>query len=97
MIPFEGTINLSTKFDLMPLFWCHFRLNPMIAIRFRPDLISIQGPAGDVVTKNGGKCIAITTIPLSSMWKYNYDCNREEVTVWLPCHIVNLKGLRPFL
>ena len=49
MIPFKGTIDLSTKFDLMPSFRCHFRLNPMIAIRFRPDSISIQGPAGDVV------------------------------------------------
>ena len=64
MIPFKGTIDVSTKFDLMPLFRCHFRLNPMIAIRFRPDLISIQGPAGDVVTKGGVKCIVITTLPL---------------------------------
>ena len=52
MIPFKGTIDLPTKFDLMPLFRCHFRLNPMIAIRFRPDSISIQGPAGDVVGLN---------------------------------------------
>ena len=92
MIPFKETIDLPTKFDLMPSFRCHFRLNPMIAIRFRPDSISIQGPAGDVNAKNGVKCIATTTIPLSSMRKYNYDCNREEVTVWLPYHIVNLKG-----
>ena len=68
----------------------------MIAIRFKPDSISIQGPAEDVVTKNGVKCIATTTIPLSSMRKYNYDCNREEVTVWLPYHIVNLKGFKAF-
>ena len=97
MIPFKGTIDLSTKFDLMPLFRCHFRLNPMIAIRFRPDSISIQSPAGDVVTKNGVKCIATTTIPLSSVQKYNYDCNREEVTVWLSYHIVNLKGFKAFI
>ena len=97
MIPFEGTIDLSTKFDLMPLFRCHFRLNPMIAIRFRPDSISIQGPAGDVVTKRGVKCIAATTLPLSSMQKYNYKCNREEVTVWLPYHIINLKGFKAFI
>ena len=96
MIPFKGTIDLSTKFDLMPLFRRHFRLNPMIAIGFRPDSISIQGPADDVVTKNGVKCIATTTIPLSSMQKYNYDCNRKEVTVWLPYHIVNLKGFKAF-
>ena len=96
MKPFKGTIDLSTKFDLMPLFRCHFRLNPMIAIRFRPDSICIQGTAGDVVTKNGVKCIATTTIPLSSMRKYNYDCNREEVTIWLPYHIVNLKGFKAF-
>ena len=89
MIPFKGTIDLSTKFDLMPLFRCHFRLNPMIAIRFRPDSISIQGPAGELNVKNGVKCITTTTIPLSSMRKHNYDCNREEVTVWLPYHIVN--------
>ena len=69
----------------------------MIAIRFRPDSISIQGPTGDVVTKNGVKCIATTTIPISSMRKYNYDCNREEVTVWLPNHIVNLNGFKAFL
>ena len=37
-----------------------------------------------------------TTIPLSSMRKYNYDCNREEVTIWLPYHIVNLKGFKAF-
>ena len=92
MLPFKGTIDLLTKFDLMPLFRCHFRLNPMIAIRFRPDSISIQGPAGDVVTKSGVKSIATTTLPLSSMQKYNYECNREEVTVWLPYHIINLKG-----
>ena len=97
IIPFKGAIDLSTKFDLMPLFRCHFRLNPMIAIRFRPDSISIQGPAGDVVTKNGVKCIATTTIPLSSMQKYNYDCNREDVTVGLPYHIVNLKGFKAFV
>ena len=96
MIPFNGTIDLSTKFDLMPLFRCHFRLNPMIAIRFGPDSISIQGPAGEVNAKNGVKCIATTTLPLSSMRKYNYDCNREEVTVWLPYHIVNLKGFKAF-
>ena len=92
MLPFKGTIDLLTKFDLMPLFRCHFRLNPMIAIRFRPDSISIQGPAGDVVTKSGVKCIATTILQLSSMQKYNYECNREEVTVWLPYHIINLKG-----
>ena len=41
----------------------------MIAIRFRPDSISIQGPAGDVFTKSGVKRIATMTLPLSSMWK----------------------------
>ena len=97
MIPFKGTIDLSTKFDLMPLFRCHFRLNPMIAIRFRPDSISIQGPAGDVVTKSGVKCIATTMLPLSSMQKYNYECNREEVTIWLSYHIINLKGFKAFV
>ena len=97
MIPFKGTIDLSTKFDLMPLFRCHFRLNPMIAIKFRPDSISIQGPASDVVTKSGVKCIATTTLQLSSMQKYNYECNREEVTVWLPYHIINLKGFKAFV
>ena len=97
MIPFKGTINLSTKFDLMPLIRCHFRLNRMIAIRFRPDLNSIQGPADDVVTKSEVKCIATTTLPLSSMQKYNYEFNREEVTVWLPYHIVNLKGFKAFI
>ena len=60
------------------------------------DSISIQGPAGEVNAKNGVKCITTTTIPLSSMLKYNYDCNREEVTVWLPYHIVNLKGFKAF-
>ena len=45
----------------------------MTAIRFRPDSISIQGPAGDVVTKSAVKCIATTTLPLSSMQKYNYE------------------------
>ena len=69
----------------------------MIAIRLRPDSISIQGPAGDVVTKNGVKCIATTTIPLSSMQTYNYECNREEVTIWLPYHIINLKGFKAFI
>ena len=88
---------MSTKFDLMPLFRCHFRLNLMIAIRFRPDSISIQGPAGDVVTKSGVKCIATTMLPLSSMQKYNYECNEEEVTIWLPYHIVNLKGFKAFI
>ena len=97
MLPFKGNIDLSTKFDLMPLFRYHFRLNPMIAIRFRPDLISIQGPAGDVVTKSGVKCMVTTMLPLSSMRKYNYDCNREEVTVWLPYHIANLKGFKAFV
>ena len=67
MIPFKATIDLSTKFDLMPLFRCHSRLNPMIAIRFRPDSIGIKGPAGDVVTKSGVKCIATTMLSLSSM------------------------------
>ena len=98
MIPFKGTLDLSTKFDLMLLFRCHFMLNPMIAIRFRPDSISIQGPAGAVNAKNGVKYIATTIIPLSSMRTYNYDCNREEVTVWLPAyHIVNLKGFKVFV
>ena len=69
----------------------------MIAIRFRPDSISIQGPASNVVTKSGVKCIATTTLPLSSMQKYNYACNREEVTVWLPYHIINLKGFKAFV
>ena len=68
----------------------------MIAIRFRLDSISIQGPAGDVVTKSGVKCIATTTLQLSSMQKYNYECNREEVIVWLPYHIINLKGFKAF-
>ena len=58
-MPFKGAIYLSTKFDLMPLLRCHFRLNPMIAIRFRPDSISIQGPAGDVVTKNSDYYVTI--------------------------------------
>ena len=97
MLPFKGTIDLLTKFDLMPLFRCHFRLNPMIAIRFRPDSISIQGPAGDVVTKSRVKCIATTVSPLSSMQKYNYECNREAVTVWLPYHIIYLKGFKAFI
>ena len=35
----------------------------MTAIRFRPDSISIQGPAGDVVTESGVECIATTTLP----------------------------------
>ena len=97
MIPFKGNIDLSTKFDLMPLFRCHFRLNPMIAIRFRPDSISIQGPADDVVTKSGVKGIATTKLQLSSLQKYNYECNREEVTVWLPYHIINFKGFKAFI
>ena len=63
----------------------------MIAIRFRPDSISIQGPAGDVVTKSGVKCIA------SSMQKYNYERNKEEVNIWLPYHIINLKGFKAFV
>ena len=88
---------MSTKFNLMPLFRCHFKLNPMIAIGFRPDSISIQGPAGDVVTKSGVKCIVTTTLPLSSIQKYNYECNREEVTIWLPYHIINLKGFKAFV
>ena len=69
----------------------------MIAIRFRPDPISIQGPAGHVVTKSGIKCIVTTTLQLSSMQKYNYECNREEVTVWLPYHIINSKGFKAFI
>ena len=69
----------------------------MIAIRFRPDLISTQRPAGDVVTKSGFKCIATITLPLSSMQKYNYECNREEVTIWLPYYIINLKGFKAFV
>ena len=97
MLPFKGTIDLLTKFDLIPLFRCHFRLNPLIAIRFRPDSISIQGPAGDVVTKSGVKCIATTTLPLCSMQKYNNECNWEEVTIWLPYHIINLKGFKAFI
>ena len=97
MIPFKGTIDLSTKFDLMPLLRCHFRLNPMIAVRFRPDSISIQGPAGDVLTKSGVKCVATTMLQLSSMQKHNYECNREDVTVWLPYHIINLKGFKSFV
>ena len=95
-MPFKGTIDLSIKFDLMPLLRCHFRLNPMTVIRFRPDSISIQGPAGDVITKNGVKCIAITTLSLSSMQKYDYSCNREEVTIWLPYLITDLKGFETF-
>ena len=35
-------------------------------------------------------------LPLSSMQKYNYECNREEVTVWLPYLITNLKGFKAF-
>ena len=31
------------------------------------------------------------------MQKYNYECNREEVTVWLPYHIINLKGFKAFI
>ena len=69
----------------------------MIAIRFRPDSISIQGPAGDIVTKNGVRCIVSSTLQLSSMWKYDYDCNREEVTVWLSYLIINLKGFKAFI
>ena len=68
----------------------------MIAIRFRPDSISIQGLAGDVVTKNRVKCITTTTLPLSSVQKYDYNCNREGVTVWLPYFITNLKGFEAF-
>ena len=97
MLPFKRTIDLLTKFDLMPLFRCHFRLNPMIAIRVRPDSISIQGPASDVVANSGDKCIATTMLPLSAMQKYNYKCNREEVTVWLPYHIINLEGFKAFV
>ena len=41
----------------------------MIPIRFRPDSISIQGPAGDVFTKSGAKCTAAMTLRLSSMWQ----------------------------
>ena len=29
--------------------------------------------------------------------EYIYDCNREEVTVWLPYHIINLKGFKAFV
>ena len=97
MILFKGTIDLSTKFDLISLFRCHFRLNPMIAIRFRPDMISIQRPAGDVVTKSVVKCIATTVLSLSSMQKYNYERNREEVTIWLPYHIINFNVFKAFV
>ena len=31
------------------------------------------------------------------MQKYNYECNREEVTIWLPYHIINLKGFKAFV
>ena len=68
----------------------------MIAIRFGPDSISIQGPSGDVVTKNKVKCIATTTLPLTSMQLYDYNCNREEVTIWLPCIITNLRNFEAF-
>ena len=36
-------------------------------------------------------------LPLSSMQKYNYECNREEVSVWLPYLITNLKGFKAFV
>ena len=31
------------------------------------------------------------------MQEYSYDCNREEVTVWLPYHIINLRGFKAFV
>ena len=31
------------------------------------------------------------------MQKYNYECSREEVTIWLPYHIINLKGFKAFV
>ena len=88
MLPFKGVINLSTKFDIIPLFRCHFRLNPMIAIKFKADSICIQGPAGDVLTKNKVKCIVTTMLPLSSMQKYDYNCNREKVTIDNICKMI---------
>ena len=34
---------------------------------------------------------------MSSIGKYNYDCNKEKVKVWLPYHIVSLKGFKTFV
>ena len=34
---------------------------------------------------------------MSSMWTYNYGCNREEVSVWLPYHTINLKSYKAFV
>ena len=31
------------------------------------------------------------------MQEYSYDCNREEVTIWLPYHIINLRGFKAFV
>ena len=31
------------------------------------------------------------------MRKYNYECNREKVTISLPYHIINLKGFKAFV
>ena len=36
-------------------------------------------------------------VTMSSMQKYNYECNREEVRVLLPYRIINLKGFKAFI
>ena len=79
---FEGHITAEFEFNVIEIFKCHFRMNNIVVLSFRIDMIVIQTMANPYRMPNiDTDGLYTTMIPLSTMKKYEFECNLDQVNV----------------
>ena len=80
---FEG--HITAELNVIELFKCHFRMHNLAIISFRKDMVVVQTMNNPYRMPNiDNKGLYTTTIPLSSIKNYEFDCSLEEVNVMAP-------------
>ena len=75
---FEGHITAESEFNVIEIFKCHFRMHNIVVLSFRMDRMP-NIDTNDLYT---------TMIPLSSMKKYEFECNLDQVNVMVGKNIL---------
>ena len=79
----------ETKFDLVKMLGCHFRMYGCVIISFRKDCILIQTPSFvNSQSERNANGLYTTHIPLSSMKSYDFKCGGEDVNVLVSHNLV---------
>ena len=82
---FEGHITAESRFNVVDIFKCHFRMHNLVILSFRKDMMIVQTMTNPCRMPNiDTKRMYTTMIPLSSMKNYEFNSNYEEVSIMVP-------------